>query len=46
MEPVDGKLEYRHEVDAARWVPLAEARDVLTYARDAALLDGVASRLT
>jgi 8-oxo-dGTP diphosphatase len=46
MQPVDGALEYRHEVDAARWVPIAEARDVLTYARDAALLDRIASHLT
>ena len=46
MEPVDGELEYRHEVDAARWVPITEAHDVLTYARDAALLGGIASHLT
>ena len=41
-----GELEYRHEVDAARWVPLDEARGVLTYQRDVALLDGIASHLT
>ena len=46
MEPVDGELECRNEVDVARWVTLAEARDALTYARDVALLDGVASGLT
>ena len=46
MDPVDGRLEYHHEVDAARWVPIAEARGVLTYARDAALLDHLATRLT
>jgi 8-oxo-dGTP pyrophosphatase MutT (NUDIX family) len=46
MEPVAGELEYRDEVDAARWVPLAEARGLLTYTRDVALLGGVASRLT
>ncbi len=46
MEPVGGELEYLHEVDTARWVTVAEARDLLTYARDAALLDSVTSRLT
>ena len=46
MDPVNGELEYRHEVDAARWVPLADARALLTYARDAVFLDGIASHLT
>jgi len=41
MEPVGGELAYDHEVDAARWVTLEEARDVLTYQRDVALLDHV-----
>jgi 8-oxo-dGTP diphosphatase len=41
MEPVGGELAYRHEVDAARWVGLDEARDLLTYQRDVALLDSI-----
>jgi len=41
MEPVGGDLAYDHEVDAARWVTLEEARDVLTYQRDVALLDRI-----
>jgi 8-oxo-dGTP diphosphatase len=39
MEQVDGELAYRHEIDEARWVTLEEARAVLTYQRDVALLD-------
>jgi 8-oxo-dGTP diphosphatase len=41
MEPVGGELAYRHEVDAARWVSLDEARGLLTYQRDVALLDSI-----
>jgi 8-oxo-dGTP diphosphatase len=41
MEPVAGELAYHHEVDAARWVTLDEARGVLTYQRDVDLLDSV-----
>lgn len=41
MEPVAGELEYRHEVDEARWVTLDEARGLLTYQRDVALLDHI-----
>ena len=41
MEPVAGELAYRHEVDAARWVSLDEARGLLTYQRDVALLDSI-----
>jgi 8-oxo-dGTP diphosphatase len=41
MEPVGGELAYDHEVDAARWVTLEEARGVLTYQRDVALLDSI-----
>src|SRR5262249_43096411 len=32
-----GELAYRHEVDAARWVALGEADQLLTYPRDAVL---------
>jgi 8-oxo-dGTP diphosphatase len=41
MEPVGGELAYHHEVDAARWVSVDEARDLLTYQRDVALLDSI-----
>ena len=41
MEPIGGELAYLHEVDAARWVTLDEARRLLTYERDVALLDRV-----
>ena len=42
MEPVEGELAYHHEVDAARWVTLDEARGLLTYQRDVELLERVA----
>ena len=35
----DGEACARNEVDDVRWVPLAEARDVLTHEHDRALLD-------
>ena len=31
----------QNEVDEVRWVPLAEARELLTHPRDRALLDSV-----
>jgi hypothetical protein len=34
MEPEAGELEAATEADDARWVPLAEAGDLLTYDRD------------
>lgn len=30
-----------HEVDEARWVPLQEAREMLTYSRDKVVLDAL-----
>jgi 8-oxo-dGTP pyrophosphatase MutT (NUDIX family) len=39
MSVVDGELEPANEIDAARWSPLEEARSLLTYERDVALLD-------
>ena len=39
MEPVAGSLAAANEVDDARFVPLAEARALLTYARDVEVLD-------
>ena len=41
MEPVAGELAYRHEVDAARWVTVGEARSLLTYQRDVSLLERI-----
>jgi 8-oxo-dGTP diphosphatase len=38
MTPIGGELAPAHEVDDARWVPLAEAPALLTYARDVELL--------
>ena len=38
MTPVAGELEAANEVDDARFVLVADARELLTYARDAALL--------
>jgi 8-oxo-dGTP diphosphatase len=34
----EGEPEARNEVDEVRWVPLAEADDVLTYPRDRELV--------
>jgi 8-oxo-dGTP diphosphatase len=39
MTPVVGELAFRHEVDDARWLPVHEAKERLTYARDAAVID-------
>jgi 8-oxo-dGTP diphosphatase len=41
MHPVGGELAYRHEVDEARWLSPAAALELLSYPRDAPLLDGV-----
>jgi 8-oxo-dGTP diphosphatase len=38
MTPTSGTLEPANEVDDARFVPLAEASELLTYARDVELL--------
>jgi 8-oxo-dGTP pyrophosphatase MutT (NUDIX family) len=39
MHPQAGVAEPRNEIDAVRWVPLADAPRTLTYERDRALLD-------
>ena len=39
MRPVAGDFESNGEVDELRWLTPAEAREVLTYPRDAELLD-------
>ena len=41
MSVEDGTLSFAEEVDAARWLPIREAGDVLTYARDVAVLDSI-----
>ena len=41
MEPVSGTLAAANEVDEVRFVPIDEARELLTYARDVELLDSV-----
>jgi 8-oxo-dGTP diphosphatase len=44
MQPVAGVLAPANEVDEARWVSLAEARAILTYARDRELLARLEAR--
>jgi 8-oxo-dGTP pyrophosphatase MutT (NUDIX family) len=41
MTPIGGRLEAANEVDEARFVPLDEAKSVLTYQRDVDLLASV-----
>ena len=41
LRVVGGALRYDHEVDEARWVVPDEARALLTYARDLAVLDAL-----
>ncbi|MCS7006275.1 MAG: NUDIX hydrolase [Thermoleophilia bacterium] len=41
MHPLEDRIELRHEVDDARWLALPDARELLTYARDVALLDAL-----
>ena len=43
MTPIGGLLAAANEVDDARFVPVAEARRLLTYARDVELLDALGS---
>ena len=45
MEPVGGELEFRHEVDAARWVTQEVARSLLTHERDAVLLASLSATI-
>ena len=39
MEPLGGDFEPNDEVDDVRWVPADRVRDVLTYGRDADIVD-------
>ena len=38
MEVGGGELRFEHEVDEARWLPVSEATELLSYERDVALL--------
>ena len=42
MEPLDGEFVPNQEVDEVRWLPAAEAADVLSYEHDRELLREVA----
>ncbi len=37
----DGEARAQNEIDEVRWLPFAEARELLSYERDRLLLDGV-----
>lgn len=41
MTPVGGRLDAANEIDDARFVRISAARDLLTYARDRALLESL-----
>jgi 8-oxo-dGTP diphosphatase len=45
MHPVAGQAGGHHEVDAVRWLPIAEAIDALSYERDRAVLDALPGAL-
>jgi 8-oxo-dGTP diphosphatase len=45
MEPLDGRFSPHDEIDAARWVPLAEVASELTYGHDREVLAAFASNL-
>jgi 8-oxo-dGTP diphosphatase len=41
MTAIEGEPTAANEIDAARWASLVEARSLLTYPRDVALLDAL-----
>jgi 8-oxo-dGTP diphosphatase len=41
MSPVGGSFVPSEEVDEVRWLPVAQARRLLTYDRDASVLDAL-----
>lgn len=45
MTPRTDELSFRHEVDAGLWLSLAEAKSLLTYERDIAVLAALETRL-
>ena len=46
MEPVEGEFAPQNEVDEVRWLPPDEARELLTYPADAAVVDAAVARLS
>jgi 8-oxo-dGTP pyrophosphatase MutT (NUDIX family) len=46
MRPVAGELAFRHEVDDGVWLPVAKARERLTYPRDLAVIADLAQGVT
>jgi len=42
MTPRGGELAFEYEVDAGRWLAVAEAKALLTYERDVAVVDALA----
>jgi 8-oxo-dGTP diphosphatase len=46
MRPVDGSFRPNDEVDALRWVSIAEARELLTRTRDIAVVEQLVGHLT
>jgi 8-oxo-dGTP diphosphatase len=46
MQPVDGAFEPTAEVDELRWLPLADALQLLSYSHDRDLLESVQTPLT
>jgi 8-oxo-dGTP diphosphatase len=45
MRPIGGEAAPNNEIDAVRWLSVAEAARMLTYPRDRVLLDALASRV-
>jgi 8-oxo-dGTP pyrophosphatase MutT (NUDIX family) len=41
MHPVDGEAKPQAEIDDVVWLPLAEARDTLTWSRDRGVLEAL-----
>jgi 8-oxo-dGTP diphosphatase len=46
MTVISGEVHAQNEVDDARWVPLDEARRLLTYPRDVEVVDQAARQLS
>ncbi len=45
MQPLVGELSFDNEVDTGRWVAPDEARELLSYSRDLAVLEGLDAAL-
>jgi 8-oxo-dGTP diphosphatase len=46
MTPCGGELSFTQEVDTGRWVLLVEAKELLSYERDTAVIAALESRVT